>query len=323
MNKNIKKIIAFVLVAMMTMSTGFVVFASPAKDIDTDVLDFYASENMSYYDYIPEALSEKYQETIKLADLYLSKLYGNNAMLSTDENFTLDTYCQGILLGLYLDLEDENIKADLKSFTNDAAQLYIKTQANSLQSSEVQITVESDKPDTELIRPMLDAGKYKANAAVAYARKWTEEGKKLSNPDYNRYDNDCTNFVSQVLHENGVPEVDGPRKEDSSWYYEWGLIARPSYTWAGAHNFYMHLRDHSSNIERVTSTADLKVGDIISYDIYPDDGTFHIGHTVVITKKEGNAWKDIYLTYHTTDREDYPASKLIDAGYLPYAWTIN
>lgn len=203
-------------------------------------------------------------------------------------------YCKGISLGLYLDLEYEDIKADLRSFTNDAAQIYINYQTISLFSE-----------------------------AVAYTRKWTEEGKKLSNPNYNRYDSDCTNFISQVLAENRVAQVQGSRKDDSSWYYEWGIIARPSYTWAGAHNLYMHLRDYSSNIKRITSTAGLKVGDIISFDTNSNDDTFHIGHTVVITKKEGNSWDKIYLTYHSTDREDYPASNLINAGYIPYGWTIN
>lgn len=317
-----KKILTFFLVVIMTMSTGLSVFASPIESLDTDVLDFYKSENMNYFNYIPEKLMKKHQETIKLADVYLKELYGDNAMLSTDDNFVLDTYCNGILLGLYLDLEDESIKANLRNFTDDAAQLYINRQAISMLSEDVQPTIESTEPYNS-ISPMLNAGNYNVSNAVAYARRWTEEGKTLSNPNYHRYDVDCTNFISQVLAENGVSQIKGDRKADSSWYYEWGIIARPSYTWAGAHNFYMHLRDHSSNIERVTSTANLKVGDIISFDTNPNDGTFHIGHTVVITKKEGNTWDKIYLTYHSTDREDYKASNLINAGYLAYGWTIN
>ncbi len=83
---------------------------------------------MHYFDYIPEELIKKHQETIKLEDLYLNKLYGDNAMLSTDDNFILDLYCKGISLGFYLDLEDESIKEDLRSFTNDASQIYINHQ---------------------------------------------------------------------------------------------------------------------------------------------------------------------------------------------------
>lgn len=321
-----KKLVTFILLIMIIVSMGLNASATPINDVDIDILDFYESENMHYFDYIPAELIKKHKETIELADLYLSKLYGENAMLSTDDNFTLDLYCKGISLGLYLDLEDKDIKADLRSFTNDAAQFYIDHHAISLLSEDVHPTIESTEPyvsDNGSVTPMLDAGKYKVSGAVAYAHKWTEEGKKLTNPNYNRYDSDCTNFISQVLAENGVAQVQGPRKDDSSWYYEWGLIARPSYTWAGAHNFYMHLRDYSSNIKRVTSTADLKVGNIISFDTNSNDDTFHIGHTVVITKKEGNSWDKIYLTYHSTDRVDYPASNLINAGYLPYGWAIN
>lgn len=78
------------------------------------------------------------------------------------------------------------------------------------------------------------------------------------------------------------------------------------------------MRGYSPNIKRVISTADLKVGDIISFDTNPNDDTFHIRHTVVITNKQGNFWNGIYLTYHSIDRKDYPASNLINAGYIPY-----
>lgn len=75
---------------------------------------------------------------------------------------------------------------------------------------------------------------------------------------------------------------------------------------------------------KVTSTADLEVGDILQFDTLPDDGTFHIGHTAIITKMEGTTWDKIYVTYHSTDREDYAVSNLVTkAGYIPYAWAIN
>ena len=38
-------------------------------------------------------------------------------------------------------------------------------------------------------------------AAAAYARKWATG----TNPNYPRFDNDCTNFVSQVMLAGGWP----------------------------------------------------------------------------------------------------------------------
>ncbi|GAA0357216.1 hypothetical protein [Bacillus horti] len=177
-----KKLLTFMLVIMMIISTGLTVFASPTESFDTDTLNFYESEKMHYFDYIPEELIEKHQKTIELADLYLNELYGEHAMLSTDDNFALDIYCKGISLGLYLDLEDESIKAALRNFTNDAAQFYINHEAISMFSEDVQPTIESTEPyepHNPSISPMLDAGRYNVSRAVQYARTWTEEGKSI------------------------------------------------------------------------------------------------------------------------------------------------
>lgn len=73
----------------------------------------------------------------------------------------------------------------------------------------------------------------------------------------------------------------------------------------------------------MTETADLKVGDIISFDTDSSDNKFHIDYTAIVTAVNGYRWSDILLTYHSTDRVDYPASNLIDAGYAEYAWSIG
>lgn len=317
-----KKILSTFMAVCMMLTVG--VSQASAATADTEmqeVLAFYDAENMNYIDEMPESLLEEYGEIIQLADQYLVTLYGKETMLSTSEDFVLDRYCNKIKLGLFLDLSDREVVEDIREFTNAAAKLYIKQTVSSRASEP--ITTESSIPYS-YIQPRLNAGNYDAEAAVEYAYLWTEENQTLSNPNYHRYDEDCTNFVSQVLHAGGIPQVDGARKSTASWYYDWGLLARPSYTWSGAHNLYEHLRDYSVNIERVTSTVDLKVGDIISFDTDPDDNTFHIGHTAVITKKEGNTWDKIFLTYHSTDREDIAASVLVnDNGYLAYAWSIE
>lgn len=322
-----KKLLSLAMATIMVMGMGTTAFAAIQEPdsilfSEEEIQEFYSLENLNYINEMPLQLANRYEETIALADRYLASLYGDTAMLSTDSNFALDKYCQGIKLGLCLDLNDEDLVNALHEFANAASKEFIVSAQNRCY---VPVTEESSEPFYPLIQPRLNASGYNATNAVKYARDWTEEGKTLTNPNFKRYDADCTNFVSQVLYAGGISQISGNRKDDSSWYYEWGLIARPSYTWGGAQNLYNHLESHSTNIERITSTANLKVGDIISFDIYPDDNNFHIGHNVVVTKKEGNTWDKIYLTYHTTDREDYPASNLIGGNnrYIPYAWTTN
>ena len=289
-----------------------------------DVLEYYEAENMNYIDTMPALLQLQYKNEIELADYYLEKLYGDEAMLSTSDDFVLDQYCRGIKLGVFLDVDDAEIVEKIRNFTNAAALLYVRTNDIELTAGRrEEVTRESATGSGSLVRPQLNAWRYDAEAAVAYAHEWTEEGQKLSNPSYHREDADCTNFASQVLYAGGIPQVRGPRKEDSSWYYEYTSLSRPSYTWGGANNLYFHLKNHSSYVSRVTETADIEVGDIISFDTDPDDGVFHIDHTAVVTKVNGTRWSDILLTYHSTDREDYPASNLINKGYEPYAWSIG
>lgn len=48
------------LLIMIIMSTGLSALATPIKNVDIDILDFYESENMHYFDYIPEELIKLY-----------------------------------------------------------------------------------------------------------------------------------------------------------------------------------------------------------------------------------------------------------------------
>jgi len=56
------------------------------------------------------------------------------------------------------------------------------------------------------------AGLYNRAAAVAYADQWSaNDPDYVRNPDYPNFDNDCTNFASQVLYAGGMPTPGIPR----------------------------------------------------------------------------------------------------------------
>ncbi|AWO74007.1 MULTISPECIES: amidase domain-containing protein [Geobacillus] len=136
--------------------------------------------------------------------------------------------------------------------------------------------------------------------AVEYARKWA-----LSyNPEYKKYDNDCTNFVSQILYAAGF-------KTDSTW--------KP-YTnaWIQVEAFHDYLVDkkgfnsyeYSSGDEAGNAANNATVGDVIQfYNITK----LRYSHTVYATKRVWRSERgtyDILYCGHSSARLDY---SLIDA----------
>lgn len=319
-----RKIIAVFLAMTMAFSMAMVVSASEVSDSVDEMVAFYNAEGKNYITEMPEALSRDYGDIIRIADQCILDLYGSDEMTSTSDDFVLDQYCSVIQMGVCLDITDEGLCERLQDFVYEAAKYYIQYNKGRSSTSEIPVTEATEYSAKPGIEPRLAAGNYNAKNAVAYAKEWTDPDEELTNPSYTRYDSDCTNFVSQALYAGGISQISGSRTDTAAWFYEWGLVAIPSYTWSGAQNLYDHLKSYSSNVTKVTSTADLEVGDILQFDTLPDDGTFHIGHTAIITKMEGTTWDKIYVTYHSTDREDYAVSNLVTkAGYIPYAWAIN
>lgn len=125
----------------------------------------------------------------------------------------------------FLKMANINVAKLVSFISQQAAEHYINPTGED--RSGERPAIESTEPYTE-VQLRLDASRYNADTAVAYAREWTEAGKKLWNPDFHREDSDCTNFASQVLYAGGIPQVSGERKSSDAWFYEYGLIARPN-----------------------------------------------------------------------------------------------
>ncbi|WP_296137202.1 amidase domain-containing protein [uncultured Tessaracoccus sp.] len=131
--------------------------------------------------------------------------------------------------------------------------------------------------------------------AIAYAKKWWNK----KNPTYpTRYTNDCTNFVSQVMHQGGWPPVPGWYKSNKAWWYR-GIPAG-SYTWGGAESFYRFAVRERKRATPLRNIADLWLGDILQYKVR---GKSSMSHTMVVTN-----WinKVPYLTYHTHNTLNKP-----------------
>ena len=119
---------------------------------------------------------------------------------------------------------------------------------------------------------------YDRMKAVQYAERWWNE----FNPDYYKFTDDCTNFISQCLHAGGIPMWGAPNKNKGWWIRgkNW------SYTWTTAHSLY-HLLKGGKGIrtKEVGTAQELNLGDILCID-FEGDGRFD--HNLIVTAKDQN-----------------------------------
>jgi len=108
--------------------------------------------------------------------------------------------------------------------------------------------------------PKQSTAGYDYNKMVAYANKYW----KNYSDDWRRYDNDCTNFISQAMWAGGWKATAGSiisRKDNRLWFYGSTKIAT-SYTWAGAENWYWFASKHSKRTRTMPRVWDLAYADV-------------------------------------------------------------
>lgn len=110
-----------------------------------------------------------------------------------------------------------------------------------------QFSVERIKPRTAGATPAIP----KYMDAVRYALKWTSppydgDDREHFNPNYPYLENNCTNFVSQSLHEAGVSYSTSliPYPKDTSIWTPDVIFGKPSWTWDNADYNYKFMSTH-------------------------------------------------------------------------------
>lgn len=118
---------------------------------------------------------------------------------------------------------------------------------------------------------------YNRLRAVQYAERWWNS----YNPAYKKFENDCTNFISQCLHTGGAPMRGYPNR-GSGW---WLRSNNWSFSWAIAHSLRLYLASSTVGLraKEVSSPDQLLLGDVICYD-FEGDGRFN--HNTVVTGKD-------------------------------------
>ncbi|MBO0993574.1 amidase domain-containing protein [Bacillus sp. SD088] len=113
--------------------------------------------------------------------------------------------------------------------------------------------------------------------AVQYAEKWWDD----YNPAYEKFEVDCTNFISQCLHVGGAPMRGHPNRGKGWWYQNKNW----SYSWSVANALKTHLGNSTIGLraQEMNDPRELKLGDVICYD-FQGDGRFD--HNTVVTGKD-------------------------------------
>jgi hypothetical protein len=118
---------------------------------------------------------------------------------------------------------------------------------------------------------------YNRLKAVQYAERWWNS----YNPAYKKFENDCTNFISQCLHQGGSPMRGYPNRGYGWWF----MNQNWSYSWSIAHSLRLYLPSSKSGLQarEVSSPDELLLGDVICYD-FEGDGRFN--HNTIVTGKD-------------------------------------
>lgn len=121
---------------------------------------------------------------------------------------------------------------------------------------------------------------YDRRSAVRYAERWWNS----YNPEYRKFTDDCTNFISQCMRAGGAPMWGSPNRGKGWWYSgkSW------SYSWAVAHSFRWYLSGSRQGLtgKEVDSPKDLIPGDVICYD-FEGDGRWNHNTIVVMKDSDG------------------------------------
>lgn len=112
--------------------------------------------------------------------------------------------------------------------------------------------------------------------AMKYADKWSQKAvstgdgtQDVMNPAFPIYDNNCTNFVSQILYTGGLPLRGGSllqAHDTSVWTWRLTGSSKASRTWSAANYNYTYMKDHSNSFTPDSNPMHAWQGSIIYAD---------------------------------------------------------
>lgn len=122
---------------------------------------------------------------------------------------------------------------------------------------------------------------YDRGKAVQYAEKWWN----AYNPQFEKFEVDCTNFISQCLWAGNAPMKHSSAR-NKGWWYKFTNPAKWSFSWSVAHSLRWYLSNSRSGMRatEVFAADQLEPGDVICYD-FNGDGRWQ--HNTIVVAKDG------------------------------------
>lgn len=242
--------------------------------------EFWVDEYYERYQYIPDeerAVMARKKRLLKDRHAEIEKAIVNAKIL----NITQDQNDQRIDYRLHYkwlikqnnDFYVEELVEDRQAAVRDDKVVIDRLQKRELDGEDDSVpgTIEME-PWKNDIRLQYDRLK-----AVRYADQWWNS----KNSAYPLFKDDCTSYVSQCMHQGGVP-VRGIPNRGAGWWYQsnnW------SYTWSVANSLRWYL-SRSNNVMKAAEVERPEIlvpGDVICYD-FNGDGKWD--HNVFVTEKD-------------------------------------
>ncbi len=174
------------------------------------------------------------------------------------------------------------------------------------------------------------AGVYNRSSAVAWADAHAKD-RPSNYPSYGTGDgcNDCTNFISQVLAQGGVPQIRGSN-DAFRWYaYKVLLVWNVSKTWAATDWLNTHASQYQSSRYQYISggPSTLGAGDFFVMNLPtnpfngPDHGRVVLGWGTVQEGDQIGQWR-LLGSQHCVDRKRVRWDYNIPGGTPIWAWRV-
>jgi hypothetical protein len=159
----------------------------------------------------------------------------------------------------------------------------------------------------------LPAAAYNGQGAASYADSWALG----RNANYPSFGADCTNFVSQAMHQGGGYSYigrNGSTTDDTLWWVSWNSVLgfRWSRSWSVAQNNFNFLYSTypggwgqgtaPGSASYYWTPAAVVTGDLLYYDWQSDGWLDHVAMQVGWGTDPTSRWSGNYVDQHSNDR---------------------
>lgn len=261
----------------MNEKRGGVLMQELLQDLFEKRLDQFVSNKRNQKIFFPKAEQKLALLAKRSAEIVKVKAAGKIMEVSTEEEFQTihyQTHYQYLIKQKDKIYMEEELEDRVAKFYKEAL----------VMDEEIVPNLDQDLDHEPILPDLPDyderlSYQYNRLKAVQYAERWWNS----YNPAYKKFENDCTNFISQCLHVGGAPMRGYPNR-GSGW---WLRTNNWSYSWAIANSLRLYLPNSKSGLRarEVSSPEQLLLGDVICYD-FEGDGRFN--HNTIVTGKDAD-----------------------------------